>query len=1025
MDTLHKLAELGQSFWLDNLTRDMIETRALAHFVHERDLRGVTSNPSIFHKALAGSNAYDAQIRDEACAGRSTAEIYEALVTTDVRDACDVLRPVFEQTEGVDGYVSLEVSPHLARNARASIEEARRLAAAVDRPNLLIKIPGTRECLPAIEELLVEGINVNVTLLFSVGRYEQVAEAWLRALERRAAEGREISRVASVASFFLSRIDVMVDSLLKQRIAPDGSAAFDPHPVTVLGKAAVANAKFAHRLLRRVLRSERWKALEALGARPQRLLWASTSTKDPAYSDVMYVEPLIGPHTVNTMPEQTVQAFADHGKARSVVHQGLREATGTMRSLRSLGIDLKHVTDQLEIEGVEKFIAPYDAMLAEIGRKRARYTEAGDVQPLENMARKLRREVIRMTTAAGSGHPISCMSAAEIVAALYFRQMRWDPRDPQARDVDSFVLSKGHAAPILWAVLHEAGAIDEDPMTLRQFGSSLEGHPMPTNPWVRVATGSLGQGLAAANGVALANRMDGIDACVYCLLGDGECSEGSVWESAQFASLNKLSGIVAIVDQNAFGQSGPAPYDHDSGIFAERFRSFGWRALEIDGHDLAQVLAALAQAGEAGPTAIIARTVKGKGVTLVEGKDSWHGKALSAEERDQALAELGEPGPLPLLEPRRAPWSALPRRAANPNGGIAPDYTRGDKVATRDAFGAALEKLGAADPDVVAIDGDVKNSTRTAAFAKHFPERFFEGYIAEQNMVGAALGLAACGKTPFATSFACFLSRAYDFIRMAGHSRPKHLVLCGSHAGISIGEDGPSQMGLEDLAMFRAMNGSTVLYPSDAVSAERLTEQAAQTEGVVYLRTTRSKTAVLYPNDEKFPVGGSKTLRSSDADHATIVAAGITVHEALAAHEALKKQSIPTRVIDAYSVKPLDIDTLRRAARDTGDVVVVEDHWIDGGLGDAVAAALGADARVHRLAVREEPRSGAKDELLERYGISSSAIERSVSASTLATIFLSVTDSAACAGAATIMAKATAMASFIRRFPKSGCRHAF
>ncbi|MBI1396880.1 MAG: transketolase [Betaproteobacteria bacterium] len=978
MDTLHELGRLGQSFWIDNLSRDMIATGTLAQLVHDRDLRGVTSNPSIFEKALAGSNAYDDQIREAAQAGRSTADIYHALVTTDVRDACDVLRPVFEHTDGTDGFVSLEVSPHLARNAEVSIAEARRLAAAVDRPNLMIKIPGTRECLPAIEQLLFDGINVNVTLLFSVGRYEQVAEAWMRALERRASEGRDISRTASVASFFLSRIDVMVDSMLRQRIIPDESATGHPDPETLLGRAAIASAKLAYRNLRRLQRSERWKMLEARGARVQRLLWASTSTKDPAYSDVMYVEPLIGPATVNTMPERTVEAFADHGKARNVLHQGVRAATGTLRDLRVLGVDLRHVADQLEIEGVEKFIAPYDAMLSEIERKRLRYAEAGDMQPLRNVARKLRREVIRMTTAAGSGHPTSCLSCAEIVAALYFRHMRWDPGDSQARDVDTFVLSKGHAAPILWAVLHEAGAIGEDPMTLRRFGSSLEGHPTPSNPWVKVATGSLGQGLAAANGIALANRMDGIGARVYCLLGDGECSEGSVWESAQFASLNRLGGIVAIVDQNGLGQSGPAPYDHDSRVFAERFRAFGWRAIEVDGHDLAQVISALAQAVENEPTAIIARTVKGKGISFVEGKGGWHGKALNADECGRALAELGEPGPLPAVEARRAPRTAVPARVTDPGASVAPHYARDDEVATRDAFGTALETLGASDPDVVAIDGDVKNSTRTAGFGERFPERFFESHIAEQNMVGMALGLAACGKTPFATSFACFLSRAYDFVRMAGHSRPGHLVLCGSHAGVSIGEDGPSQMGLEDIAMFRAVNGSTVLYPSDAVSAERLTEQAARTDGVVYLRTTRSKTRVLYPNDEQFPVGGSKTLRSSDSDRVTIVAAGITVHEALAAHDALKEKGIPTRVIDAYSIKPLDVDSLRSSAMETGDVLVVEDHWIDGGLGDAVAAALGTDARVQRLAVREEPHSGARDVLLERYGISRNAIERAV-----------------------------------------------
>jgi transketolase len=600
---------------------------------------------------------------------------------------------------------------------------------------------------------------------------------------------------------------------------------------------------------------------------------------------------------------------------------------------------------------------------------------------LENVATGLRRDVIRMTTAAGSGHPTSCMSAAEIVAALFFRVMRWDPGDPRARDVDRFVLSKGHAAPLLWAVLSAARAIDEDLTTLRRLDSTLEGHPTPNNPWVQVATGSLGQGLAAANGIALANRLDGIDARVYCLLGDGECSEGSVWEAAQFASLQKLANVVAIVDENGLGQSAPAPYDHDTGVFADRFRAFGWRAIEIDGHDVGQVLEALDAAAERGPTAIIARTVKGRGVSFLAGKDGWHGKALDRDEMERDFAELPEPTTAPEVEPRRVgrrkAGPARPR-AGRASGQIETQYSLGEKVATRDGYGAALKKVGGRIPEVVALDGDVKNSTRAAEFAEAFPGRFFEGYIAEQNMVGAALGLAASGKVPYVATFACFLTRAADFIRMAGHSRPGHLVFCGSHAGVSIGEDGPSQIGLEDLALFRALNGSTVLYPSDAVSAERLTEAAAQTPGIVYLRTTRPKTPVLYGNDELFPVGGSKTLRASSEDRATIVAAGITVHEALAAHETLGRAGVKTRVIDAYSVKPLDVEALERAAGETGHVVVVEDHWIDGGLGDAVAAALGTRAEVRRLAVRKEPRSGSTEALLDRYGISHRAIEETV-----------------------------------------------
>jgi transketolase len=604
------------------------------------------------------------------------------------------------------------------------------------------------------------------------------------------------------------------------------------------------------------------------------------------------------------------------------------------------------------------------------------HAAATELQPLRDMARQLRRLVIRMTSAAGSGHPTSCLSCADIVAALFFRIMRWDPKDPEARNVDTFILSKGHAAPILWAALSEAGAISEDPLSLRHIDSSLEGHPTAVNPWVRIATGSLGQGLAAAGGIAAADRLDGIDARVYCLMGDGECSEGSVWEAAQFAALNRLTNLVAIVDVNGLGQSGPAPYGHDTAVFARRFAAFGWHAVEIDGHDMAAVVEALEEAGKEGPIAIVARTVKGKGVSFLEGAGGWHGKPLDQAHMEKALAELGDHEIALPVAARRvgqmpAPPAEMPRR-------IAVSYRLGEEVATRQAFGSALMKLGEIDPSVVVLDGDVMNSTGTEGFAKKFPDRFFESYIAEQNMVGAALGLAAAGKRPYAATFAAFLSRAYDFIRMAQYSRPAHLVLCGSHCGVSIGEDGPSQMGLEDLAMFRALLEGTVLYPADAVAAEKLTEAAVRTGGIVYLRTTRPKTPVLYGNDEEFPIGGSKVLRSSPHDRVTIVAAGITVHEALAAHGELHGKRIAARVIDAYSVKPLDGETLRRAAHETGRLVVVEDHALAGGLGEAVTAAVGTAAPVRRLGIGTLPHSGTMEELLERYGISRHSIEKAV-----------------------------------------------
>lgn len=972
MGALLRLADHGQSYWLDNLGRAKLANGEIARRVREEGLRGITSNPAIFYKAISGSGEYDAAIRAGFAAGRSAEAIRDALMVGDVCDACDVLRPIYDASDGADGFVSLEVSPHLAYDTEASIEAARRLNTAVDRPNLLVKIPGTAAGLPAIEQCLFEGINVNVTLLFSVPRYEAVTEAWLRALERRVEAGRPLHGVASVASFFLSRIDTLVDGLLAQHVEAQGELA-----KRFVGQVALANAKLAYQSFQRMARGERWKRLEAQGARVQRLVWASSSTKNPDYRDVMYVEPLIGPHTVNTLPDETAAAFADHGFVAATLETGVDEARQTMDALARLGIDFDQVAGELESEGVRKFIEPYDALTRLLQEKRAAL-EAPGAAYLAGVARQLRRQALRMTSAAGSGHPTSCLSCADLVAALFFHEMRWDPDDPDARNVDRFVLSKGHAAPILWAALAEAGAIAEDPMSLRRIDSSLEGHPTPSNPWVKVATGSLGQGLSAAAGIVLANRLDGIDARVYCLLGDGECSEGSVWEAAQFASLNRLAGLVAIVDVNGLGQSGPTPYGRDASVLARRFEAFGWRALDIDGHDMDAVLDALARAREGGPTAILARTVKGKGVSFLEGAGGWHGKAVEPARLQQALDEVGESAVRPSVEARRV--GAFTAARTEVEGRIEVDYPMGEAVATREAYGRALAKLGALSPAIVALDGDVKNSTRSELFAEAFPERFFECYIAEQNMVGVALGLAACGKVPFVSTFACFLTRAHDFIRMAGHSQPRRLVFCGSHAGVSIGEDGPSQMGLEDLAMFRSLARSTVLYPCDAVSAERLTEAAARADGIVYLRTTRGKTPVVYASDEAFPVGGSKVLRASRDDLCTVVAAGVTVHEALAAHALLAQDGIAVRVIDAYSVKPLDVATLVEAAAVTRGLVVAEDHWADGGLGDAVARAHDWTVPLRCLAVEGEPRSGPPDALLERHGISRHAIVAEVRA---------------------------------------------
>jgi transketolase len=599
---------------------------------------------------------------------------------------------------------------------------------------------------------------------------------------------------------------------------------------------------------------------------------------------------------------------------------------------------------------------------------------------LFKMAQKLRRHSLESTAEAASGHPTTCMSAAELMSILFFDEMRWDPKDPSGRDADVFVLSKGHAAPILWAALKESGAISDDLLTLRRIDSPLEGHPTRHSPWVRVATGSLGQGLAAAAGMAWTRKLDGTPARIYTLMGDGEMAEGSVWEALQFASYYKLDNLVAIVDVNRLGQSGATMYEHDIDVYVQRLRAFGFETVSVDGHNVAEIKAAFAKgrATTGRPFAIVAKTFKGKGVSFLEDKDGWHGKPVKkGEELQRAVAELGDTDVTINVEARKYPVSK-PAAPATPT--VAPSYQLGQEVATREAYGTALAQLAKTTPQVVAIDADTKNSTFTERFKFAAPERYAEAFIAEQNMVGAALGMATEGKIAFAASFACFLSRAYDFIRMAAYSQPEHLILCGSHAGVSIGEDGPSQMALEDLAMMRGVLTTTVLYPSDAVSAERLVEQAARTKGIVYIRTTRAKTKVLYGNDEAFPVGGSKTLRQSPKDVVTLVAAGITVPEALAAHELLAKEGIAVRVIDLYSVKPVDEAALLKAAAETKGIVTVEDHSVHGGIGEAVASVVAGKARVSILGIREIPRSGKPTELVEKYGISARSIVPAVKA---------------------------------------------
>lgn len=745
MKQLKQLKSFGQSFWLDNLSRGLIEDGILERRIRDQGLSGVTSNPAIFNKAMGHSSRYDERIRTAMISLDGTEAIYESLAVADVRDACDLLLPVYRENDGRDGFVSLEVSPHLAHDAARTTRSARRLWDAVGRPNLLVKVPGTPAGLQAIETLLYEGINVNITLLFGIDAYRETLQAYLRAMSQRLRDGMELRSVASVASFFLSRIDVAVDSELRHRISPEVEPSLRTEAEALLGQAAIANARLAYAELLEVLDSHHWQHLADAGARPQQIVWASTGTKDPSYSDVMYIEPLIGPHTISTMPDKTADAFDEHGRAASTLDAETQDAERTFKRLENLGIDMPSITRQLVAEGVQKFIDPYDALIASLEARCEQIRRRDQAEPLRAVASRLRAESVRMTTAAGSGHATSCLSCADIMAALFFHEMAWDPSAPDARNTDRFLLSKGHAAPILWATLQEAGAIDEDLLSLRRLDSDLQGHPTPENPWVPVATGSLGQGLSVVNGMAIANRLDGIDARLFCLMGDGECSEGSVWESAQFAADNHLDGIVAIVDANGLEQSGPAPYGHDTSVIAGRFESFGWNAIEIDGHDFGEILGALEQTRQSGPTAIVARTVKGKGVSFLEGAEGWHGKALDESQCGQALAEIAPSDLEVRVEPRRLTATHEIGQSPIPMP-LTMSYAKGEEVATRSAFGSALTKLGGALQDLVVLDGDVKNSTKTEAFSEQFPNRFVEAQIAEQNMIGAAMGLAASGK---------------------------------------------------------------------------------------------------------------------------------------------------------------------------------------------------------------------------------------------------------------------------------------
>jgi len=593
------------------------------------------------------------------------------------------------------------------------------------------------------------------------------------------------------------------------------------------------------------------------------------------------------------------------------------------------------------------------------------------------LGQQLRVDSVRAAAVTKSGHPTSSMSAADLMAVLLAEYLHYDFDNPDNPRNDHLVFSKGHASPLVYSLFKAAGAItDEELLTFRKFGSRLEGHPTPIIPWVDVATGSLGQGLPFGVGIALAGkRLDRLPYRIWVLCGDSEMAEGSMWEAFEHAAHEGLDNLTAIIDVNRLGQRGETMHGWDLDSYARRAEAFGWHAIEIDGHDVEAIDGAYAEAvaTEGRPTVIVAKTIKGKGVKAVENQEGWHGKAL--DDPDSAIEELGGIRSL-TIEVAKPDFEGQPHKFETGPLEL-PTYELGDEVATRKAYGDALAALGSGRGDVVALDGEVSNSTFSEIFAKAHPERYFEMYIAEQQMVAAAVGIQVRGWRPFASTFAAFFTRAYDFIRMAAVSRA-NIRLCGSHAGVSIGEDGPSQMGLEDLAAFRAVHGSTVLYPSDANQTAKLVAAMADLNGIAYLRTTRAATAVIYGPGEDFPVGGSKVVRSSDDDDVTIVAAGITLHEALKAADVLGEEGVSARVIDLYSVKPVDVETLRGAAEATGArFVTAEDHWPEGGLGEAVLSAF-ADAddrpRVLQLAVREMPGSGKPDELLAAAGIDSEHI---------------------------------------------------
>ena len=605
---------------------------------------------------------------------------------------------------------------------------------------------------------------------------------------------------------------------------------------------------------------------------------------------------------------------------------------------------------------------------------------------LQDIANLLRRDVLEMTTAAGSGHPSSCLSCAELISVLFFHEMFLDIKNPENPDNDEFILSKGHAAPILYSALYRANCIRQDLFALRKIYSPLEGHPIPSSfmPWIKVATGSLGQGLSIGVGMALAAKLQKRKFKTYVLLGDGESAEGSIYEALQLASYYRLSNLIGILDVNRLGQTGQTMQGNNIKVYESRFKEFGWNIISINGHNISQILKALESAQKSlKPAIIIAKTLKGKGVKFIENKNGWHGKILNQKQLKKALKEIPNPK-MPVIK-TRFPELITIKQEQKENKKLPLNLTKyklSDLVSTRQAYGSALANIAKSDSTVLAIDAELSNSTYSEEVKKKTPKQFIEAFIAEQNMIGAALGLSKKGLNVFASSFAAFLTRAHDQIRMTALSNP-NLTICGSHAGISIGEDGASQMALEDISLFRSLPKSIIFYPSDAISTEKLTHLAANTKGLKYIRTTREKTPVIYHPTENFPLGEFKILRQSSQDRAVLIGSGITLKESLEAFNLLNKQNISVAVIDLYCIKPLNTRKLISFIKQHGNkIIITEDHYKDGGIGEAIISELAnSDIQIKHLCITVIPHSGKTEELLDKYKISAKHIANTAKSS--------------------------------------------